>query len=363
MKRTWTILLAVCLLLTLLPVASLAAGSAISDVWVETQVLSIGQKIKAFYITVEDPAILEGLTADDFHLQGLARDWSGPQLFTFDVDFTGMAVDGNQLTLTAGNMGPKYFYVDSFTVTSTNARLTFTKEDLSKEVTPVVDEFEKFRTAEGAPIDYNLYTPENADGPLPLVLALHGSGDHLNLQQNRLALVYAEDMVQNKYPCYVMAPMFRYPDAGVAMDNETVLDKSVEVIKEMIAAGKVDPSRVYVTGKSMGGGNTFAIICEYPEVFAAALALCPAGKNEDLSMLADMPIYIVLNEKDPYESIRKFAATAYDKLVAMGNENAHIVWYTPQAMDATGFPNYHDVEVLVSSNYFYYDWLFAQVKE
>ena len=67
----------------------------------------------------------------------------------------------------------------------------------------------------------------------------------------------------------------------------------IGLIKDMIAAGKVDPERVYVAGSSMGAYSTYHFIAQYPELFAAA---SPMGGGADMSLVdlwaGKVPVWI-----------------------------------------------------------------------
>lgn len=69
----------------------------------------------------------------------------------------------------------------------------------------------------------------------------------------------------------------------------------------MIAEGKVDPNRIYITGFSMGGGSTWTFLTTYPDVPAAAAPLCPAGgpgSVENALKVAYLPIWTFVDEGD-----------------------------------------------------------------
>ncbi|MFN5937286.1 MAG: prolyl oligopeptidase family serine peptidase, partial [Sphingobacteriales bacterium] len=55
------------------------------------------------------------------------------------------------------------------------------------------------------------------------------------------------------------------------------LQQVLNFIDTLIAAGRVDPKRVYVGGLSMGGMGTFDLITRRPNLVAAAFPICGAG--------------------------------------------------------------------------------------
>lgn len=362
MKKLLALILSLMLVLGAMP--AMAAGSLIEDVWLECEVVAKGHKMKAFHLTVTDPAVFETLTKADFKIVGKSGQWGTDALHTFTADVGSVAVDGNNVTLKVINFNEKYFYVDNYTVLCTDARLTFTREDLSKEVTPVVEDFEEFRVSEGAPVDYNLFTPADTTVAQPLVLALHGAGDYLNLVQNRVVTGWAEPYNQSVRPCYVMGPLFQNPDTQEWLDSSDVIAKSVAVIQGMIDEGKVDPNRIYVTGKSMGGGNTVRAMLEHPDFFAAGMPMCPAFSTDgvDISPLKDQKIWIMHSDGDTTVKPERVQAL-YDAIVALGGENIALRMFTAKEMNVLGYDEYHAVDMQVYADETYLNWLYSQVKE
>jgi predicted peptidase len=62
---------------------------------------------------------------------------------------------------------------------------------------------------------------------------------------------------------------------------------------------KVDKTRVYVTGLSMGGFGTWMCLNESPKRFAAAAPICGGAKIEWAEKLTDIPIWVFHGDKDP----------------------------------------------------------------
>jgi len=73
------------------------------------------------------------------------------------------------------------------------------------------------------------------------------------------------------------------------------------VIDRLIADGYVDPNRIYVTGFSMGGGNTWSFVNAYPDLPAAVMPLCPAGGPSNAALaqsIAYLPIWMMVDQED-----------------------------------------------------------------
>ncbi len=65
---------------------------------------------------------------------------------------------------------------------------------------------------------------------------------------------------------------------GVWWDDDGVIG----LLDEVMAKYKTDPTRVYLTGLSMGGYGTWSVGLKYPERFAAIVAICGGGQFRDI---------------------------------------------------------------------------------
>lgn len=363
------LLLALCALASL----SLASSDVITNVEVFTFVPSAGQMLKSIEVTVSDPAILEGVTADDFSLSGMSGMWGTEDLHPFSVNTSAVSVDGNKLTITFSGFTEKYLYVNSWTCSSRIAALNFTMDDVTATHTEVADEFEQVRmfdaegNATGATFDYNLFTPEDTSVPQPLVLALHGSGDYLNLLQNRVVISWAEPQNQADRPCYVLAPLVQ----ETSLTNEQALKASYDFIKQMIEEGKVDGDRVYVMGKSRGGRNTYFMLTRYYDIFAGGMILVGGTEPEtdvpltaeEKSNIGKVPVYNIYSELD--DAAKSGRSSAITKEIV---DNGYMDQcmervYAVREMDNRGVGGtHHDVEIICMEDVNFMEWLFAQSK-
>ncbi|NLI60109.1 MAG: hypothetical protein GX375_01605 [Clostridiales bacterium] len=162
------------------------------------------------------------------------------------------------------------------------------------EFNPVLDKF-KYDNYNG--MDYSYFLNEDADEPLPLVVFFHGGGQgndiYTPIRFSNGGPIWAYPENQAKYPCHVLAPR----SAGYSMSMENVK----AVIDQMIDDGKVDPNRVYITGFSMGGGNTWNFLRTYPDFPAAAIPLCPAGGPQNVDQakaVAYLPLWTLVDGED-----------------------------------------------------------------
>ena len=210
-----------------------------------------------------------------------------------------------------------------------------------------------FKASSGFDLDYGLLKPMKIepDTKLPLVLCLHGSGG-----EPAAARVIGSDQKQKKHPCFVMTPLCdssqsRWADAGAfdPLKRRGLATEVMEALEHVTAAHAVDPDRIYITGLSMGGGGTWALITRSPERFAAAAPICGFADPDDATRIANLPIWIFHGDQDAtisVESSRRMVAALkkaggsprYTEFPGVG----HNSWDAAYAMDE------------------FWDWLFAQ---
>jgi predicted peptidase len=192
-----------------------------------------------------------------------------------------------------------------------------------------VDEREKllvpkvFKNESSETLLYRVFIPQNYDAKkkYPLVLYLHGGGGRGNDNHKQfdggngyLIDFFTGDEAQARYPGFVVAPQSPMQEGWIEYDSITPT-RQVRLVYEMIGhlqrTYNIDSARIYVAGQSMGGFGTFAIISEYPNMFAAGVALCGGGDPAKVSRLVKTPIWAFHGAKDeavPVERSRTIIA-------------------------------------------------------
>jgi|GEM_PF-6234316 len=150
-------------------------------------------------------------------------------------------------------------------------------------IRPIYDDFELVSNpvAGFTGQSYRMYTPADSDGKaLPLIIFNHGAGEtyEANAGGNEGSQLFANmggvGWVKNApEAAYVLVPQ-RGTGAGAPGYSRPGI---IAFVNDLIEQGKVDADRVYVSGASAGGAETHNYLREYPEVFAAAIPICPAG--------------------------------------------------------------------------------------
>ncbi|MEY2794291.1 MAG: hypothetical protein RIR10_7 [Planctomycetota bacterium] len=153
---------------------------------------------------------------------------------------------------------------------------------------------------------------------VPLIVFLHGSGERGSdnrAQLKHFAGACAADEFQKKAPCYVLAMQCPANETWCAIDIRAMRERGetpkqateptramralMQAIDEVMATKAVDPTRVYLTGLSMGGFGAFDLAARRPELFAAVVPICGGGDPATAATVARVPFYIVHGTDDP----------------------------------------------------------------
>jgi predicted peptidase len=180
-----------------------------------------------------------------------------------------------------------------------------------------------FKNQSAETLLYRIFIPKDYDAKkkYPLVLYLHGGGGRGNDNRRQfdggngyLIDFFTGDDAQSRYPSFVVAPQSPMQEGWIEYDSITPT-RQVRLVDEMLSEVQkdysIDSSRIYVAGQSMGGFGTFAIISDYPNKFAAGVALCGGGDPAKVSRLAKTPIWAFHGAKDesvPVERSRSITA-------------------------------------------------------
>src|SRR5665213_531661 len=212
--------------------------------------------------------------------------------------------------------------------------------------TPVQQEIHfETRSPVAAKIDYLLFLPQGyreSQQRWPLMLFLHGSGE----SGANLAKVKAHGppkLVESTpdFPFILVSPQ----SPGRGWNNQTL----TALLDDVVSKYRVDSSRIYLTGLSMGGFGTWSLAAAHPERFAAIVPICGGGKPADAAKLAALPIWAFHGAKDPTVPVERSREMVAAIKAAGGN-----VKYTeyPEAKHDCWTETYQNPEL--------YKWLLAQ---
>ena len=148
-------------------------------------------------------------------------------------------------------------------------------------------------------MNYLLYLPddyEKSDKAYPLMLFLHGAGESgQGLERVKVHGPPKRIAAGKSFPFLVVSP--QSPGGGW---SPVVLNA---LLDEIEAKYRVDKSRVYLTGLSMGGGGTWTLAAAHPERFAAIAPVCgafraPEGSKAAAERIKGIPVWVFHGAKD-----------------------------------------------------------------
>lgn len=166
-------------------------------------------------------------------------------------------------------------------------------------------------------LPYRMYVPTSYDGsrPFPLIVALHGLGgteDSFFENYDRAFPPLAE-----RHGYIVAAPMGYRVDGFYGWGLGTppadpatrrVQERSeadvMEVLRLVRQQYKIDETRIYLAGHSMGAIGTWRIGPKYPDLWAAMAMFAGQGDPSTLERIRHVPQIAVHGDKDPTVNVR-----------------------------------------------------------
>jgi predicted peptidase len=201
-------------------------------------------------------------------------------------------------------------------------------------------------------VRYWLFLPEDyesqaeSDG-LPLLLFLHGAGER-GTEPGDIAKVKVHGpprLLDNpefakKFPCVTVSPQCKNGFAWSPAQLMLLLD---HIEKNY----KIDKSRVYVTGLSMGGFGTWMCLNKSPKRFAAAAPICGGAKIEWAEKLTNTPIWVFHGDKDPVVPVA-LSQRMVEAIKNAGGKKTLLTIYEGEG---------HDSWTRTYSNQLLFDWM------
>ncbi len=151
-------------------------------------------------------------------------------------------------------------------------------------------------------LDYLVYAPVDApasDAGMPLLVYLHGfSMSGSDPEVLFFGGIPAELEKGRALPMVVVSPQCPYAENW---QTPQMVERLSRFVDEMIVTYAADPSRVILTGFSMGGDGTWALGQAHPDQFAALAPVSSDWVSRDaasMCVLKDMPIRVFQSEAD-----------------------------------------------------------------
>jgi predicted peptidase len=189
---------------------------------------------------------------------------------------------------------------------------------------------------EGDTLLYRIMWPEDMrnDKKYPLILFLHGMGERGSDNQLQLKLggeLFMDSLIRKQYPAVVLFPqcppdvMWTHRDKVWTDDMGWVLTYPVEagptkpaglvnmLVDELSGGGKIDTTRRYIMGLSMGGQGTLEFLYFWPGKYVAAEVICGGHNPELTGAYCHTPVWFFHGGKDDVVPPR-YSRAVYKKL-------------------------------------------------
>ncbi|MDZ8026726.1 MAG: alpha/beta fold hydrolase [Nostoc sp. DedQUE01] len=150
-----------------------------------------------------------------------------------------------------------------------------------------------------------LFSPvsEDATKPAPLVLFLHGARDR-GTDLNVLPKWGLPRFVDQSSPLTYFFAAPQLPEEQTWVDRESDV---IALLDELIASQPIDPSRIILSGFSLGTAGAWQIAASHPDRFAGLVAVSgripKTLEATQLAALKEIPIQIFQGAKDEKLSI------------------------------------------------------------
>jgi len=283
------------------------------------------------------------------------------------------------------------------------AGVTISKDTIGQVVVKNEELFGRYTEGD---VVYRLYEPK-ACSPRPLILFLHGGGECGTDNLLQLTGTLGAIKLAERYPdMFILAP--QAPDYGLSMQemfkrmmaksdpfrvcigadtsigigdrgwNRDYVGRVCDLIRKMIADGRVDPARVYVIGMSMGGAGVITAVSAAPELFAAAVPICPSMNADSYPLLANwpsVPVYIASAYIDHQAGRHAYILRACSKLWAEGQKDVKFTLFTPEELEKYGIvassnlteaqirqANHNSWVLVLHNEYGILDWMISHRK-
>lgn len=157
---------------------------------------------------------------------------------------------------------------------------------------------EKELKTDAGTIPYLLCLPKDykESDKVPLILFLHGRGESYG--PLRLVEKWGPPKMAARgddLPYIVVSPQCPKDDRWSSDTQQTLV---VALLEHVIANYKVDDSRVYLTGLSMGGYGSWTLAAQHADRFAAAAIICGGGDPSKANQLTSLPIWVFHGDQD-----------------------------------------------------------------
>lgn len=228
---------------------------------------------------------------------------------------------------------------------------------------------------------WNYTLSQNRNRNYPLVIFLHGSGGAGNIsylnyigydnpagnKNDETALNF-----QKKHPCFVLIPQ-----TTSSWDNNTL----IEQVEDFKSTYRIDKSRIYLIGYSMGGSGSYSLAKAYydskRQLFAGIIRLAGESQTSVRNAIAEKTaiwLHIGLNDtelrvtvtRDAYDFLKNYHKNAIETTSAVSIEGYKGTTYTlniniDDRIKRTEYEDIgHDIVSFPFKDTYLIEWLFKQ---
>lgn len=159
---------------------------------------------------------------------------------------------------------------------------------------------------EGNDYRYQVYVPMEYDPKTawPVVLSLHGSGERGSdgLVQTEVGIGRAVRRHVQRFPALVVFPQSPRGDRAGWQGLGARL--ALATLDQTVAEFTTDPTRIYLTGLSMGGNGCWYLAYHHAERFAAMAVVCGfVSARWSKAIQAEYPPIADSSAADPFEAV------------------------------------------------------------
>jgi predicted peptidase len=139
-----------------------------------------------------------------------------------------------------------------------------------------------YKNADGSESKYVVFVPHAYDGTkeFPIILFLHGAGETKGGQKMPVEQGIGPHIKRSEktFPAFVVIPQAETRGWEAEGPNGK---RAMAMLDATMKEYKIDPSRQYLTGLSMGGYGTWSHAAAYPERWACFVPVCGGVRNAD----------------------------------------------------------------------------------
>ncbi|MDB5308875.1 MAG: hypothetical protein JWO38_3077 [Gemmataceae bacterium] len=156
-----------------------------------------------------------------------------------------------------------------------------------------------FKNADGSTSPYVVFVPHDYDGKkdYPVILFLHGAGETKGGSKEPVEVGIGPAIKKHEktFPFIVVIPQSEKRTWKADSDDGK---RALGELDETLKAYKTDPTRVYLTGLSMGGYGTWSLAAAHPDRWAAIVPVCGGGNPKTAETIKAIPTWVFHGDKD-----------------------------------------------------------------